>query len=481
VVPLHHQQGAAHALTLHGGDAASHHHPGGYHHHPSYQHPHHAMARVPSRVGFGVAGGGLPGLAAGGGGAVVQRAVSLHDDVASQPILIERVPAAEPKVAQPFPHDACRAVAVVDNTAELAAEAARQEAADTHAHSLARELKKQADGSEQELKLIRASVASQVLQARVSKLGGMRHYMMISMMRALSKWALLLELDDSYNAALTQAAAIIEHKAHGLSVELDQAQQRTVKALLVQPQMLGELGEMRRKLQAAASTTESLRGGLQQLVKVHEDKELAKEAANSLSSRQWLPLESGALALRQRFAPELVPPAPPAPAPTEEEVAARKAAEIHRLQQQRTIDALRLKLRLTLHHWRMGRIRLENNGMLLRQLSMQRNEEVEAKARAHEALRRLELEKHELLVEQETWRQQSAEQAEVIAQAVAQAANGTIEHEDEVLVLSEKLRQVLDEKSGLEALVESQAMDLQIMSAEMIRMSASAKSRPVDL
>ena len=112
----------------------------------------------------------------------------------------------------------------------------------------------------------------------------------------------------------------------------------------------------------------------------------------------------------------------------------------------------------------------EKQGVLVNTLSAARNEELEASKRLSEQLRRLELEKHELLVEQSTWRKQSAEQAEVIAQAVAQAANGTIEHENEVLILSEKLRQVLDEKAGLEALVDSQQMDLKIMSSEMIRM-----------
>ena len=457
-----------------------------------------SLMRVASRQGSTASygGGGGVTMAAGGGGGttmfgggivmgpggtltsappVAQRAVALHDDVASVPILIERIDPAKPTVAKPIPHDAYRTVSVTDNSTELAAERARQQSEGRHEVHLAKELKRSADASSQELRVVKASVAAQVLHARVAKLGSLSHYGWIAMMRCLRKWAMLLELDDAYHAALSQAAEIIEYKAANLHDELEQSSERTVKALLVQPQMLGELGEMRRKLQMASSTTSALRGGLQQLVQAHEAKTLKDEADRAvLTPRQWLPLESGALALKQRFAPELVTPAAAA-APTPEElseaeVARKKAAELHLLQQERLIDALKLKLRLTLHHWRRSRFHYEKQGVLVNTLSAARNEELEASKRLSEQLRRLELEKHELLVEQSTWRKQSAEQAEVIAQAVAQAANGTIEHENEVLILSEKLRQVLDEKAGLEALVDSQQMDLKIMSSEMIRM-----------
>ena len=48
--------------------------------------------------------------------------------------------------------------------------------------------------------------------------------------------------------------------------------------------------------------------------------------------------------------------------------------------------------------------------------------------------------------------------------------NGLREHEEEVGVLSEKLRQLFEEKAGLEAVVDSQAADLKLMSAEMIKL-----------
>ena len=43
-------------------------------------------------------------------------------------------------------------------------------------------------------------------------------------------------------------------------------------------------------------------------------------------------------------------------------------------------------------------------------------------------------------------------------------------HEEEVALLSAKLRQLLEERAGLQALVDSQAADLQLMSAEVVRL-----------
>ena len=94
---------------------------------------------------------------------------------------------------------------------------------------------------------------------------------------------------------------------------------------------------------------------------------------------------------------------------------------------------------------------------------------LEASATQSEVLRRTQVQVHELMVEQDTWRRQSAQQADVIAAAIAAAAKKHTEHEEEVALLSEKLRQLLDENTGLKAVCDSQAADLQIMSTEMVR------------
>ena len=120
--------------------------------------------------------------------------------------------------------------------------------------------------------------------------------------------------------------------------------------------------------------------------------------------------------------------------------------------------------------WRAARRTVERQGLLLRQLSEQRNHELEAAASAAEAHRRTQADVHDLRMERETWRQQSAEQADVIAAAIAAAARTHDEHKEEVAVLSEKLCQILEESNGLRALCDSQAADLKVLSDEIVRL-----------
>ena len=82
--------------------------------------------------------------------------------MASEPIAVERLPPAEPHLAQPFLKDACRSVLVRDNRAELAAAAAWTEAEEAHGVQLHAELKRQSNANSQELRVVKASIASQV-------------------------------------------------------------------------------------------------------------------------------------------------------------------------------------------------------------------------------------------------------------------------------------------------------------------------------
>lgn len=216
--------------------------------------------------------GRMPPAAAGSpprptaqGGALTQRAVELFDDVASEPLVITRVAPHEPLLAQPFHPDACRALRLRDNSRELAAAQAWKEAEAFHAVQLTSELRRQADGDAQELRVVRATLVSRTLNARVAKLGVLKHYRMLGIQRALCKWALLLEVDYSYQAALDQAANLFEEQASTLRDEIGQTQERTVQTLLIEPSMLSELGEMRRKLQHVHAEAETLRCGLRRL------------------------------------------------------------------------------------------------------------------------------------------------------------------------------------------------------------------------
>ena len=245
-----------------------------------------------------------------------------------------------------------------------------------------------------------------------------------------------------------------------------------VNALLVEPAMLGALGEMRRKLQGVYAEAEGLRNGLRTLCDEHST------TARVTGVEQWFPEVQSSVDLKMRLAlqPPTTEEGAKLTAVREARLAAREAAR-ERAQEDRHVEtqqhALVLQLRLLLAQWRGARRTAKRQGMLLRELSAQRNAELEAAAAQMESLRRVRLEHHELVIERETWRKQSVEQADVIAAAISAAARRHEEHEDEVAVLSEKLRQVLEENAGLSALSESQASDLQLLSQEMVRMLPS--------
>ena len=130
---------------------------------------------------------------------------------------------------------------------------------------------------------------------------------------------------------------------------------------------------------------------------------------------------------------------------------------------------LRLQLKITRRAWHVAQRVADEAKASQRALSIQRREEAAVVATQSEVLRRAQASLHELTVEQETWRHQSAQQADVIAAAISAAASKHAEHEEEVALLSEKLRQLLDERQGLQAVVDSQAADLKLMSTEMMR------------
>ena len=419
------------------------------------------------------------------GGLVTQRAVTLHDEVASEPITVERMETAQPRIAQPFANDACRALVVKDNTAELAAAAAWKEAEAVQKSELAIRLKKQDDANAQELRVVKASIGSQQLHARVAKLGAIKHYSMLGMMRCLRKWAMLLELDTSYHAALGQAANLFAEDADTLEQALGASQRVTVQALLVEPSMLGELGEMRRRLQTIHKEADDLRTNLRKILTRHGGPTGAQAAATL-----WLPVEQGGMTLRERA--RMPPPGAMVyqgvqlPAPGDPHSNSIEAEEIRRAarrasgsllpEDQPEADTLRLQLKLLRHSWKLARKSLAQQSALVRQLSGQRTNELRQADAQSEVLRRTQAQLHELTIEQETWRQQSERQADVIAAAIAAAAKKHAEHEEEVALLSEKIRQLVEEKTGLEALADSQAGDLQLMSSEMIRLVGLAAS-----
>ena len=318
--------------------------------HPAERPPQHPTAHV-GRAPVTVSD--APSRAAASGGAVTQRAVELHDDVASEPIAIERVPPAAPHIAQSFPRDACRTVRLKDNSRELAAAQAWKEAEEAHGVQLHAALKRQHDGDSQELRVVKASLNTRMLYARTAKLGTLKHYRMLGMMRALCKWALLLEMESSYHAALGQAAHLFVEQASCLADMVADTQQRTVQTLLIEPQMLGELGEVRRKLQRAYAEADELRGGLRKLCDAN--------AKTARVADEWYPDVQSTVALRERLA---LPPPPPG---VHAKHLLEREATVLQVKQEREAtlarDAMRLQLRVVLRQWRTAKRTVARQGV----------------------------------------------------------------------------------------------------------------------
>lgn len=152
----------------------------------------------------------------------------------------------------------------------------------------------------------------------------------------------------------------------------------------------------------------------------------------SQAALQWYPDVQTSAALRDRLAlPSVV---------TESNLhlaaRSRRQTDSERVKQAREAsienNVICLQLRLTLQQWRVARRTIARQGLLLRQLAAQRNDELGAAAVQSEKLLRLEAQHHELTAERKAWTRQSAEHADVIAAAIAAAARTHDEHEEEV-------------------------------------------------
>ena len=391
-----------------------------------------------------------------GGDGVVQRAVTLHDEVASENVVVERRPANEPRIARTYTCDTCRALHMCDNRTELTAATAWHAADVAHDALLVRELSRQDDANMQELRAVKAGIATQKMHARIAKLGATRHYAMLGMMRALTRWALLLELDRSYHAALTQAARLIHKCADGFTDDIGAAQEITVRSLLFEPKMLGELGDIRRKLQAMHREAEALRGRLCNITERRG--ELVGTDAASAAVR--LPLaESKSAARRGRCMSSTQCRLDGLLHHNGERAVSVSDGETY-------YNTMRLQLRMIRQAWRAARCSLARQDSVLKRLCTQRATELEGGAVTAGVLRSEEP-MHELNIEKASQRQ-SKQQADLIA-VIAASATKHAEREEEVALLSEKLGQLVAERAGLQAVVHSQAVDLELLSFKLTR------------
>ena len=383
-------------------------------------------------------------------GAVAQRAVELHDEVAAEPMRVERLPSVSPRIATPFAPDACLSVPLADNAVHLGARAAVEEAAAAHEAKLQAEVGREREAGAQEMRVVVAGATARQASARLGKLKALRFWDMMGLMRALCRWSMLLELDVAYGAALGYAAAEAEAAADEVVGSLDGAARRTVDQLLLHPHKLAELGEARATLQKAQSEAERLRGRLHVLFE-------GGAAERYSGGSGWVPPTADALAAkRARAAAEAaaraVPGSPAAPVSTLE------------------VDSLRLKLSMVLRHWRASRAKARGQELLLRQLSARRNAELELAAAQGEQLRKASKQCSELGVQVAALRGQQAAGVNAVAAAQETARAQRAAHEEEVGVLGYKLRQLIEDRAGLRAQCDAQATDLGVLSQEIARL-----------
>ena len=255
-------------------------------------------------------GGGPSGAAGGGAGGrpgVPQKAVLLADEVEGASHLAVRFAAAAPKQARRAAAEGVRVLSLLDNTPELAAAAALRRAGALHEKDLAAALTKKRSADAQELRVVKAGATARTLNLRMAKLDGLRHWWLLGLMRAYRRWCLLLEVGAAYDAAIGQAARLLDARTAGLVSELDAAHDCTVQALLWQPAMLGPLGEMRRRLQAVASEAEALKGQLVEVGAAAEGVLPNADYASLISQVGGPGVGPGAGVLQRAAAPRLGP------------------------------------------------------------------------------------------------------------------------------------------------------------------------------
>ena len=286
---------------------------------------------------------------------------------------------------------------------------------------------------------------------RALKLGSLHHWWQTGAVRAFRRWALVLELRASYDAAFGHAAMVCAQSGDALLERIQAASQQTVETLLLEPGMLQPLGDLRFKLQQASNGAEALRDRLVELK--------AEGNARALEA-PWMPRGDDADQLRRLALPTLqslsggaaaanggksggggsggggggkgtAAVITQAQAQDQAEALGALRAEMRALaeakvageaQAMKESGYVALKLRLVVQNWRAVRRELETQQQLLRQLSAKRNEELAAAEEEAAQLRQLRATLAEVGGKESTLRQQLVEQELALASSVAAAA-----------------------------------------------------------
>lgn len=305
-----------------------------------------------------------------------------------------------------------------------------------------------------------------LLRLRVEKLAGLRLWPLLGLMRAFRRWALLLDLGAAYSAAAGLAVAELQARGAAVQDSLHASQRRAASLLLAKPSLLSALGGLRAQLQATGGEADAI---AQRLAEME-----AQAAAAAAALGGVVPLAAAAprpplLGARERDAP--APLAPSVQLDSATPPSSRPGSPLGRATRgQRALVAERLAVRLLLAKWRQLRAAAAEQAEALAAGRAQAAS-LEERLDATSALLR------EAREDGAAWRDQALVQVNALSEAASAEARATLGHAEEVSCLSEKLRQLVEEQAALQELCAQQAEDLEVLTGEVVRCHGGAREQ----
>jgi len=368
---------------------------------------------------------------------------------------VEMVPAL-PKIPALPPHDGHTHVPIESNAPQLAAAAARRDEASHWEHRLQGAVAEQAEHNQAEARSLLARAREVDARRRTDRLGSMAVWAFVPLMRAFRGWALLLELGDAYAAALRSASQMLRGDAETAVGALEGAGRSLVQVLIAKPAMLDELSAIRARLHSLLEEAESL---TMRLAQMQGHGGAAAHLLRRVFQSDQAPLDSGAGLSARLTEPDYSGQA--------SRVTAATGLRPFGSTGLRAIDGERLALRILLVQYR--------------RLRLSAADRAEASARFERKAHQLEVELirfrdllSEARDEASVWRTQAVNSAEQLHEAATAEARKALEHQEEVACLSEKIAQLSEEHATLEIVCAQQATDLEVLTAEVVRMHAAS-------
>lgn len=383
----------------------------------------------------------------------VERAVVIDDDVGSFGMTaVEIVPTPPRRPTRP-PPEGYMALAIESNEPQLAAAVARREEAELWERKLQGAMAVKMMEAQAEVGVVLKQLQVSIFHRRVDRIRAVSTWQFFSILHAFRSWALVLDLGDAYAAAIESASELLAVDSRSTTGVVESAQRTLVQLLLAKPEKLDELSQMRARLQELLTEVEAITIRLAHL--------RGHGGTNVLALRKYLPSDENI----SRTSGLLGTSGHSYEAATAHVVATtglrnRGSAGL------RAIDSERLALRLLLAKFRKLRLLCDERKKALAS-SDTRVKQLDVEVLHYRSLL------SEAREECEMWRSQALTNAEELNNAGTREARRTLEHEEEVSCLSEKIRQLLEDHAALDEIRAQQAADLEVLTAEVMRMHAT--------